>query len=562
MTPLRAAMRRRVPELLAATFGLAWFAAAGGWRALSPTAFDGLGGDLGQHVMGWLFFRDSRWGLPLGRIDGFVWPAGTTVGFTDSNPLLAILGKLASPLLPRDFQYVGPWLGACFALQGYFGARLAALASGRATHRFLGGALFALSPPLLQRVGHDTLCAHFALLALLGLHLAPVADEAVARRSVRAALAVTLALSFVHPYLALMAVALGLALVMRLGQVERLLPRSAARRAAAALVVGPAAAFALLGYFTSAPSHGSGFGLFSTDLVAFASSFGASALLPPLPAHDGQWEGNAYLGAGGLALLAAALALAAARWRPSRRRLAALAPLGVACAALFVYALSSRIRFAGHEVLDLRRAYRPIAGALGPFRSSGRFAWPLYYLALAAAVALPLVVLRGRPRLATALLAAALALQLADLAPRAAGSLFRSRGWRPADPRWELARGAYRHLALVPAQVIGVGGACRGLLYHDDDRWAPLAYEAYELRLTVNSGYVARGASERIEPPCAALVREVAAGILRDDTVYVPHPDYRPALERAGARCGRLDGYDVCVARPAGAFAEALATSR
>ncbi len=541
------AVRRRLPELAAALVGLCWYAWAGGWRTLAPTAFDWLGGDHAQHVMGWLFFRRSAWGLPLGRIDGFVWPAGTTVGFTDANPLLALPGKVLSPLLPLDFQYVGPWLAACFALQGWCGARLTALGSARRLDRFLGGALFALAPPLLMRVGHDTLCAHFALVALLALHLAPAPDAPAAWRLARAALATTLVLALVHPYLAMMSLLLTLALLVRLAVVERALPLPAALRTGGALLGSVVVVFALLGYFTSAPSHGSGFGRFSTDLAAFANPFDVSSVLQPLGAHDGQWEGNAYLGLGGLALSAVALLLAAARWRPAHAAARALLPLLAVCGFMLVLALSDQIRLGGRLVLDLRRLYRPIVGALGPFRSSGRFVWPLYYLALAAAVLVPLRVGRHRPALASALLAAALALQVLDLAPRARDRLFHGGSWRPRDARWALAGGRYQHLALVPAQVIGVGGPC-GLGYGGREVWAPLAYEAYALGMTVNSGYVARGASEKIGPPCAELMREVAEGVFQPGTVYVADAPLLPALERAGARCGRLDGYDVCVA--------------
>ena len=137
------------PELVAALFGLAWFLAIGGYRALSPDRYgwvDGMG-DLPQHLQGWLFFRQSPWAFPLGRISELFAPTGTTVGFTDANPLVATVLKLASPLLPARFQYIGLWLAACFALQGWFGARLAGLASDRPAFRVMGGALFALAPP-------------------------------------------------------------------------------------------------------------------------------------------------------------------------------------------------------------------------------------------------------------------------------------------------------------------------------------------------------------------------------------------------------------------------------
>src|SRR5512146_2873505 len=111
----------RAPELAGAAFGLLWFLLIGGHRAIAPGAFEWVGrGDVAQHVQGWLFFRNASWALPLGRITDFCAPAGTTVGYTDANPLLALPLRIASPLLPRDFQYVGLWLALCFFLQGWY----------------------------------------------------------------------------------------------------------------------------------------------------------------------------------------------------------------------------------------------------------------------------------------------------------------------------------------------------------------------------------------------------------------------------------------------------------
>ncbi len=81
-------------------------------------------GDGAQHVLGWLFFRHENWLWPLGSVPSFPYPVGTTVGYTDSIPWLAIVAKAISPFLPVDFQYVGLWLGLCFFLQGWFGMRI------------------------------------------------------------------------------------------------------------------------------------------------------------------------------------------------------------------------------------------------------------------------------------------------------------------------------------------------------------------------------------------------------------------------------------------------------
>jgi hypothetical protein len=563
------ASRRRLPELVAACLGVGWFLLAGGWRALPPTALDWLRGDTAQHVLGWLFFRSSAWALPLGAIDGLAWPTGTTVGFTDANPLLAIPLKLASPLLPRDFQYVGAWLAACFALQGWFGARLAALASERPGWRVLGGALFALAPALLQRRAHDTLCAHWALLALLLLHLHALPDRAAARSAVRRAAALTVVFTLVHPYLAVMALGLTVALLARVALVERHFGLGAALLRALALLVAQVGLLALQGYFTAAPSHAQGFGLFSFDLLAFVNPWGSSSLLPDLPLLPEQLEGYAYLGAGALALVALATGLLVARGRQPFAasppdpvaRAAALVPLLVAVLAMALFALSPSVRAAGRELLDARPLFRPLMPLAGPLRSSGRFVWPLYYLLLTGALLVVGRRLARTPRLASALLAGAVALQVVDLAPRAAGAHFTEHAWRLRAPEWSLARGHYDLVALDPPLVVGVWSRCRGLVYGDDSYWIPLGELAYRLGMSVNSGQLARGAAERLNAGCDSLTLPVERGAFRPRTLYVVHPSRLPLFQgRPGAVCGRVEGYDVCVsAEQQDAFRAALA---
>jgi uncharacterized protein DUF6311 len=555
---------RSWPELLAAAAGAGWFFLLGGARALPPTRLDWLGGgDWTQHALGWLFFRASRWRLPLGRIEGFPWPAGTTVGFTDANPFVAIPAKLVAPVLPLEFQYIGAWLLACFALQGYFGARLVRVASPRPAHRVLGGALLAIAPPLTARTGHDTLCAHFTLLAIIALHLAPAYDRAAGGRALRAAAVVTVLAGAVHPYLAVMSLALTAALAVRLAACDGALPRGRAGAAVLAATLALLAVFGVLGYLTSAPSHGAHFGTFGADLLAFANPFGASWLVPARASAWGAWEGNAYLGCGGALLVLAGAVLAVARRArgeaPQRPRRAAV-PLLVAAGVLALFALSDVVRADGREVVSLRALYRPLAGIVGPFRSSGRFVWPLYYAVVASAL---VAVVRGarRPGAATALLAVALALQVAELAPGAAGAQFHDAAWRFRDARWELARGRYRHLALAPALVLSGGPDCTGPGWDRDTAWQAPAYEAYRLGLTVNSGYVARGAHDRFAPPCRAVEREVEEGRLAADTVYLVQPARAEELgRRPGVRCGVLDARHVCVAAaPDDPFAAALA---
>ncbi|MFN7130848.1 MAG: DUF6311 domain-containing protein, partial [Myxococcales bacterium] len=128
--------RERVAAGLAALGGLAWFVHLAGARTLDPgnVAF-ALKGDWAQSTLGWLFFRRGPWRLPLGTLPELVEPLGTSLTFQDSIPWFAVLAKLLAFALPAPAQLVGPWLALCFALQGYFGARLTARFSPSATHQ-------------------------------------------------------------------------------------------------------------------------------------------------------------------------------------------------------------------------------------------------------------------------------------------------------------------------------------------------------------------------------------------------------------------------------------------
>jgi hypothetical protein len=529
------AQRRRAPELAATLFGVAWFLAIGGIHAISPGRFGWIGGptgDLAQHVQGWLFFRRSPWALPLGRITELLAPAGTTVGFTDANPLLAVVFKLASPLLPLRFQYVGLWLLACFALQGWFGARLAGLACDHPAYRAFGGALFAISPPLTQRLHHDTLCAHGAILALLWLYLRPHPDAAEARRAVLGASAWCWVVALVHPYLGVLCLALTWALIARL-RLAGHLERAGAWISAGAAMGGQVSLWAITGYFTAAPAHGPGFGEFSADALTFFNSFGASRFLSALPSGAAQWEGNAYLGLGGIALALAAIFVALLGRASPRGGWRALAPLLVACAALCVVALSSRVTAAGHTVLDLRSLYRPVKGLFGPFRASGRFIWPLYYLVLASGLFALARAFPDRPRVAAIALGAALAVQLADLSP-AVGARIVAAPEPRHDPAWRLAAGDFDELLLYPPLIVGVWTRCRGLDYADDHAWVEWGFLAYELSLRFNSGQLARGHAATYDAQCAELEREIAGGHLRRRALYVVRDDVLSRLVGAG----------------------------
>jgi hypothetical protein len=558
------------PALVAALAGLAWFAAHVGVAIVDPTRTGWLmGGDWGANYLGWAFFRFAPAGLPLGVNPNLPFPVGSSLAYSDSLPIVGVLLRPLAPLLPAEFQYVGPWLALCFALQGFVGAKLVRLWTEDRLTQALGGALFALAPPLLHRVigpntGHASLCAHWLVLAFLWLALAPVAPGR-ARRRIAAAAGLLVVAAGLHPYHVVAGVALTAGLITRLWLAERSLGPVGAAAYLAALLGVAVLGLVAFGYLSpGVVTSVGGFGFFSADGLSLVVPMGWSRLFRGPRLGQGQYEGFGYLGAGVLALGAAGLASLLARRRAAgEARWHALLPALAPAALLALFSLSGTVTVAGERVASIA-AYAAVSGITGTFRACGRFIWSLHYLAVVGAIAAVVVAWRDRPRIPALLLGAALAIQIADVSPPWP---FRPAGASDAPPSeiWELARGQYKHVALVPPFLFTGGGpaapeACP--MAWPVDAHVPFAHAAYRIGATFNSAYLARIDPPRAAQACRDLDASVVRGALDAETIYVVHPALMGAFVGAGAICGREGNALVCVRDGRAPFGEALRRSR
>jgi Family of unknown function (DUF6311) len=558
---------RWLAPVLCALAGLAWSAYIVGPGPLWPGNVDWmLQEDWAPILFGWLYSRSNPWSLPLGDAAGFLHPIGTSVAYTDATPWWSTLFKSLSPLLPAAFQIHGPWLALCFALQGLFGALLVSRLSPRPLHQVLGGLLFVMSPAMAMRLGHLSLCAHWLVVASLWLHLRPSPDARAASRTLGLAAFFVVLAAGVHVYLATMALALALGLVLRLWRVQGLLSGARAGAWAAGLSGAALGVMVLFGYFMRATTSAVGFNHFSANLLTFFNHDGMSRFLPGIPVGAGQYEGAAYLGLGVLLLGFASLGVLLAK----REALGPLLPPGLwplltVCGLMALFAFSARMQLAGWTVFSFQRVSEVVLAPLARvFRSSGRFIWPLHYLFILGAIAGLLRVLRNRPAWAAAALGLAVVLQAADVPEDCCRPRFSPRV-QPApggDATWALARGTYQHLALYPAtRVDGAGRGCPGPF--NNNEMLPFAWQAWLNGMTFNSGYVARLDAPATLAACEREEAAIQAGRLSPDTLYVVHAKAASHfLERTAghAACGRLDGVLVCVSKEVqGPFREALA---
>lgn len=520
-------MRRAAFPLSIAALGLLVFLAWMHPAVLRPGNVGWLltGDDRGQSAIGLAaYLRAGAWpGLREPLLSA---PEGTALLFTDSIPLLGPLLKPLVPLLPPAVQYVGPWYLLCVLLQGGFAAALVRRHAPDPLAAWCGAALLTLSPVLLNRYGHPSLCAQWLLLWALWIYVEP-------RRAARAGwwAAVLAAAALVHSYLLLMVLAIWSG---------ALLERAAGREGRTRL---PVSCLALLPAIGIMAAHGAFAGPYCSthSYGRFPAAFDAwwnpanpsyTALLPASRAVDqGQaFEGLQYLGAGQLLLVGLLLAqLATGRLDPGRRmllrRLVWLAP---AFLVLAVLAIGPAFWWRGHLVAAVPLPAW-LTDLLDPVRAAGRLMWPVTYTL---AVAATLVIAGGRR--GGLMLGAALALQVVDVAPMLAAvratslraddpSVFA----RTRDPRWAALVAGASAVEFEPAS------------YDDLPAMQELAWRAVLACRPVRSTYAARQAvttKARID----ADARIFAQGRIDPTRLYILGPGQVPAALRSRLR--RLDG--------------------
>ena len=214
--------------VVAVIVGLLYSLIVLGPHPLNPRNVDWLPFDTAYHYVGWELFRqDPHLHWPLTHTDRIGYPEGASVAVLDLNPLLAVVLKPLSPLLPEPCQYVGLEIVLACALQFFFALRTFRFILGP---NLLGIALssifFLLSPPLnLRLMGHDSLSNQWLLLAALLVFLRAQRECPTAiRQFVISAVLLALVSVGVNPYIAVQVLLLLIATVASLLWRRRLTP--------------------------------------------------------------------------------------------------------------------------------------------------------------------------------------------------------------------------------------------------------------------------------------------------------------------------------------------------
>ena len=146
-----------------------------GPKPLDPSNINWLAGwDPSQEYFGWASFRNGPWLFPIGLNPNYGMEFSSSIVYSDSLPILALLFKLLSPILPNTFQYLGLWNLTCFILQAIFAWKLISLFTNERWLLFFATGLFIFAPPFLWKVNSsNSLISQFLIIWALYLIFKP-----------------------------------------------------------------------------------------------------------------------------------------------------------------------------------------------------------------------------------------------------------------------------------------------------------------------------------------------------------------------------------------------------
>ena len=536
MAKTKAFLQKHRWSLTGALLGALVFLILYGVRVLDPTCVDWIlnnpSPDPAQHYLGWVFYRRSGWHLPyLGANYSAIYPYRTSILYTDSIPLLAVLGKLLGGVLPARFQYLGLWGLFCYAMQGGLAQALIARVGGvhpgdtaKNWASVLGAGVLVLFPALnIRMFAHTALASNWLVLLALWLWLCAEQSE---NRPTAAKLCLWwgilgLLCAGIHLYYLPM---VGMVLVAACVQ------RALEKRGPAAVVL-PVASFcgaALAELFV--------LGAFAANFAGYSNGYLSGADLANLfvPGLGASWEQEIYAGLGTTIAVVLALVWLLVQHKQAGTFFRRHKNVVIAALVLLVLdaiaAMGNTVTFAGRTLFTV-----PIPQALmdfwAMFSSCARLAWLAGMLLAVAACGLVLRFWQGAAAaVLLALCAAAQGFgQRAELAKRFAAyhdAAYYESTTQLTDPAWEqlAASGRFTHLAFASFD------------FEHDEFWDLAAFAA-DHGWTSNSFYMGH-----MDGNLAAVTLAGEMNALAPDTLYAFVDEDALARNDFALHYYRLDG--------------------
>jgi hypothetical protein len=480
--------------------------------------------DMTLEYLGWAFYRYGPWTFPIGLNPNFGLDISSSIIYSNSLPLFAMVFKPFSGLLGEPFQFWGAWILVCFVLQAWMAWKLLGLITKDVWIKSFATGLLLFSPPMFSQIGfHNSTVGHFPILAALYLILRPNQDKRVLWWSLL--LPCTL---MIHPYTFAMLLAMWLAdLLDKLVIQKKLSALQVIFEVFCAITTTVLLAWQA-GYFMNVSPGETGFGVYRMNLLALFDPSGFDAanwsFLYSLPwvRSNNNYEGFVYLGLGLIAVLLISLPMMVKHRDRVIQLLRGHVFIVLCLICLTLFALSNNISIGSWTfTLPLTPKLLSIASIL---RASARMFWPVFYVIAIAGI---YFLIRGySKKIATTVLGIALTIQIVDTS----GAWLEIKhkinlpGAQPAsslsDPFWDAAAKHYKQVVRVP-------------VWNEQAIWEKFAHYAAQNQLGTNSVFMGRVDQQKIERSNQKIKEALAQGKFDPKTLYIVEDNYVPQFAKA-----------------------------
>ncbi len=414
---------------LAGCIGLAYAMLVFGWDFFDqnsvywqrPVGLAGGPFDLKNNLTGYFWIVQDIWRWPLLWLPYVDTPMGINAYQFDSMPGLALFAKVMHSLSLGTINLYPEWIVGVFVLNAISLNLLVRALGQRSFLACIVSAGFGILAPIVHyRFGHSALMAQFFPILALALYFEAGKISTTVLRYLVPLLVLCFVVATINLYMYVMTAAITVAAIVQLMLARRLGVTSGIASfigllLAAFIPIWAFGAFAdpnlravTVPFGYNSMNLMSPFWPQSSGLFGWTGSFYLTRGL--IGATPGQWEGYAYLGAGAVLLLVLALVLRA-RALPSQIRRHWTLVFGLVVLAL--WAVSNHIYLGPVQLASYPVPQVLENTVLAWFRASGRFFWPVGWMATAYGIATVLAALR--PRVAVVVTAVTLLLQWGDV---------------------------------------------------------------------------------------------------------------------------------------------------
>lgn len=501
----------------------------GGFNVLDPTNVNWLMSarhDWGQHYLGWAFWRDEPWTFPLGAIENYGYPLGTNIGYTDSIPLLALLFKPFSSILPPEFQYLGLWLLFCYLMIAHYTLKILQLYKINLLYALPVIAIVVGNPCLWFRYIHPALCAHGFILAGIYWYLIPSNADNVNKLNRNQVIAALLA-SLIHPYIWALVVGFNFIIPIKHWIYDKTLTLKKAVIFPSVTFVGTLILWFIVGLIDfKGQSEYAAKLPFETpyNLNSLYNSWGLSSFLPGLSrGSENNYESYMYLGLGMFAILFLAIIVMIINRDIAKKIFSdkSLMPLAVLVLLMSVFSISNKAMIGDTVLFDIPLP-KPILFVGKVFRASARFFWVAYYLIMLFFCILFIKNKFARKFTLPVLLIFTL-LQVYDLKALYTTRTFTSGTYDTPldDASWKAITKDYDHIITYMPFVV------HNLNFGD---WQDLLYLSLQNKKPITAGNTARENTGAVKAYRDSLTNAIENEPLPEEDLYVTTPEFLPVF--------------------------------